>query len=242
MQLSCLCDITALDMKTHKGKLVVVEGADGSGKGTQVSLLIDALQKRGTKVTVFDFPQYETSLFGEIVGKALKGAFGDFKNMSPYLASLPFTLDRLSAKEAIVQALRKGVVICNRYTPSNVAYQAAKFAGKEQKEFISFLEQAEYGELGLPRPDMVMYLYVPPAISYELVKQKEARSYLSGKKGAQDQHESDRSYQDSVVKTYLKLAKQRVDWNVITCTKKGKLLSREEIHDMVMSTFDSSIT
>lgn len=210
-------------------KFIILEGGDGSGKGTQTKLLIEALQAEGQSVKTFDFPQYESSLFGKLCGEALKGMHGDFLGLSPYLASLPYTLDRVSARDTLNSAIKTSTVICNRYTPSNVAYQAAKLSGKAKKDFINFLEKAEYGELGLPEPDAVIYLYVPGKVAHALVAQKETRGYL-GKKGARDVHEKSTSYQEKVIQTYLSLAKTRKNWHVVRCVERGKLLSREEIH------------
>lgn len=219
--------------KTVKGKFIVIEGGDGAGKGTQLAKLKEALKAQGVKVFSTDFPRYDSSLFGALCGRALKGEFGDFRHLDPHLASLCYTLDRVSAKREMEDMLKRGILASNKYTPSNVAYQAAKLRGKKKKEFIDFLERAEYGELGLPKPDLVIYLYVPPRISHQLVAKKDARSYLGQKKGKRDQHEQDFAYQQAVVKTYIKLAKARPDWVVINCVKKGKLMSVEEIHALV---------
>jgi dTMP kinase len=227
-------------MKTKlKGKFVVLEGGDGAGKGTQTELLINALS-RSVVVQKFDFPQYEGSIFGKLCGEALKGLHGDFRHLSPHLASLPYTLDRVTAQDRLKVALKKGLAISNRYTPSNTAYQAAKLTGKEKTAFVSFLETAEYSALGIVKPDLVIYLHVPVDVAHALVAQKDTRSYM-GKKGARDQHESDIQYQRDVVKTYLWLARTRPDWKVIDCTRKGKLLSREEIHEMVLDTVNGSL-
>ncbi len=193
-----------------KNKIFVIEGGDGSGKGTQLKLLSDVLKNKGHVIAEYDFPQYEGSTFGKLCGEALKGAHGDFRNMSPYLASLPYTLDRLSAREKMVNDLKRGIVLCNRYTPSNVAYQSSKLKGVKKEEFITFLERAEYEEFGLPKPTKVIYLYVPPKNSHALVAKKEARTYLGNKKNARDQHEKDLSFQRAVSKTYLDLAAKDV--------------------------------
>lgn len=215
-------------------KLFVVEGGDGSGKATQIGLLKDALLAQGNIVSVFDFPQYEGSVFGKLCGEALKGGHGDFRNMSPYIASLSFTLDRLSAKDEITKALKKGIVLCNRYTPSNVAFQASKLSGKAKNDFISFLENAEYGLFGLPKPAQVIYLAVPTKTASDLVSKKDVRKYLGKKQGMKDQHEQDLDFQKSVAKTYIALTKSRKDWSMINCVVKGKLLSREDIHFLIL--------
>ncbi len=220
-------------MSEKRGKFIVIEGGDGSGKATQAEFLVETLRKSG-EVTYFDFPQYETSVWGALVGQCLAGEFGDFLRMSPYLSSLPYSLDRASAKDALIAALQKGHVVCNRYTPSNIAYQSAKLPDKEQESFISFIERGEYDEIGLPRPDMVIYLDVSSNISSELILQKAQRSYLT-EDVKKDQHEQEPEYQDRVARVYRKLAAVRLDWHSIPCTENGTLLSRERIKKEVES-------
>ena len=220
-------------MKKIKNILLVIEGGDGAGKGTQTTLLSEKLKSLGHIVTVFDFPQYEASVFGKLVGECLKGDHGDFKAMSSHIASLPYMLDRLTASPQIRLALKKGIVLCNRYTPSNTAFQSSKLSGKKKAEFISFLENAEHDVLGIPKPTRVIYLYVPHKISSKLVGLKDARSHLGGKKGAKDQYEKDQNFQRNVVKTYVELSK-RDDWRMIDCAPRGELLTREVIHDEIL--------
>jgi dTMP kinase len=228
---------------SKKGKLIVLEGGDGSGKATQTTLLIGALKTRGVKLQEFDFPRYEGSMFGKLCGEALKGLHGDFRNMSPYIASLPYAMDRVAARSDLEESLSRGTVICNRYTPSNIAYQSAKLFGKEKQKFIKFMEEAEYGELGLPKPDLVIYLYVPIEMSQKLIGKKKARSYL-GKQGSRDQHEQDVSYLVRAVQTYLELAEKnrRQNWHIVDCLEKGVMLSRDEIHQRILGIVSKYLT
>jgi dTMP kinase len=216
-------------------KFIVIEGGDGAGKGTQAKLLVDRLGKE-TKVTFFDFPQYEKTLAGKLVGRYLKGEFGDPLLLSPYIASLPYALDGVAARDEPYKALEEGVVICNRYIPSNIGHQASKLPEDKRSEFISWLERMEYGELKLPKPTLVIYLYVPVEISSSLVEKKEARAYIGGEnaKGAKDGHEKDENYQQKVIDVYTKMSKERNDWKLIDCVEDGRLLSIEEIHDKIM--------
>ena len=221
-------------MPNITNRLFVIEGGDGSGKATQVAILNEVLSGQGHAVSIFDFPQYESSVFGKLCGEALKGDHGDFRNMSPYLASLPYSLDRLSAKEKMLEALNNGIVLCNRYTPSNVAFQASKLSGKSRAKFIDFLEHAEYSVLGLPKPTAVIYLYVPMTIASDLVGRKDVRKHLGKKQGIKDQHEKALGFQKSVAKTYASLAKSRKDWKMINCAQSGNLLPKEEIHSHIL--------
>ncbi|MCK9351470.1 MAG: hypothetical protein WCT49_04345 [Candidatus Paceibacterota bacterium] len=216
-----------------KNLLIVLEGGDGSGKATQSKLLLEYLKTKG-KVSYFDFPQYGKTVFGTLTGRCLAGDFGDFLHMSPYLSSLPYILDRACAKDAIISALKKGHVVCNRYTPSNIGFQAAKLSGKERDDVIKFLEQGEYEEIGLPRPDVVLYLDVPRDVASALVFQKEQREYL-GEKKAKDQHENDLTYQEKVSEVYRALAKKRKGWHVVSCAKNGHILLPQTIHKKLIS-------
>lgn len=216
-----------------QGKFIVIDGADGAGKATQSALLIEKLKKFRIITSYFDFPRYD-KFFGKNVAAFLRGEYGSLESVSPYLASLPYALDRMAAGEAIRRALEAGsTVIANRYVSSNMAHQAAKFTNKkESEEFIEWLINLEYKELRIPREDIVVYLYLPESISSKLVSNKTDRSHLKGKK--KDIHENSGTYQKSVINTYLDLAKKN-DWIVIDCIKKGKLMSTPEINGMIVS-------
>ncbi len=216
-----------------KNKLIVIEGGDGSGKETQSKLLLTYLKKKG-KVSYFDFPQYDKTVFGKLTGKCLAGDFGDFLHLSPYLSSLPYILDRATAKEAIQSALKKGNVVCNRYTPSNICFQAAKLSGKERTQFIKFLEQGEYEEIGMPHPDIVLYLDVSRDIASDLVLKKKKRDYL-GEVEVKDQHEKDLSYQEKVAEVYRSIAKDRRNWHIVSCVKNGNIFPMEVIHEKIIT-------
>lgn len=214
------------------GKLIVIEGSDGAGKETQAKRAVSILEENHY-VAYFDFPRYERSMAGALVGECLKGAYGDFRHLHPKLASLPYTLDRIGAQLDLRSKLMFGTVVCNRYTPSNAVYQAAKLS-EGQLEFIDWLEQLEYGEYDLPRPAVVIYLHVPFDFARELVRQKAGRAYLGGEQGSVDQHERDEQYQRDVIALYLETARSRDDWHSIECVKGGVLRSIDDIHEEVM--------
>lgn len=224
------------------GKLFVIEGGDGAGKGTQAELTLAALKERG-EVTFFDFPQYESSTAGAIIGRALKGVFGDFRNLDPHLASMAYTVDRATAREKMRDALSRGHIICNRYTPSNAMYQGAKFdSPDEQDAFIKLLEKLEYEELGLPRPDLVIYLKVPYEVGQRLVKQKAVRAHLGSEQGIMDQHERDVAYMKAVIDLYGRTAEDRSDWRVIECVHDGEIRPIADINRQVLELIDAFIT
>ncbi|MEK7628627.1 MAG: dTMP kinase [Patescibacteria group bacterium] len=214
-------------------RLIVVDGADGAGKGTQVALLCSRCDARGLKATVFDFPRYGQRT-GKLIGDVLAGRHGDFLATSPYLASIPYMLDRAAARDEMRTALADAdIVICNRYISSNLAYGAAKIADADERQrYIEFVEAVEHEEIRMPVPTLVLYLSVPVEVSFRLVEQKAARTYIA--EGAKDQHEADMSYQARVAACYRELASARKDaWQVVECAPEGALLPPEAIHEKV---------
>ncbi len=219
--------------RMKKGKLIVIEGNDGSGKGTQLKLLLNYLRKEKIQSRSFDFPQYTKTFFGAFVGNFLNGKFGHVSRINPYLAMFPYAADRWQAKEEINHSLEKGkLVICNRYAPS-IAYQMAKVKPKEREEFLRWAESLEYGEFAIPKEDMVIFLYVPFHISHQLIDKKGQRSYLNGRK--KDQNEENIFYLKRVEKMYLWLNRHKKNWIKIDCVKSGKMLSPDLIHKKIVS-------
>ena len=218
-----------------KGKLIVIEGIDGSGKATQAELLKEKLKRLRCKTVYIDFPQYETSFFGALTGRVLKGDFGDPAKLSPYLASLSYAFDRFSARDDIRDLLKMGyIVISNRYTSANEIHQGGKLKNpRKRDEFLSWLERLEFEELKIPRPDVVLYLDVPVSIVGGLIDSKKARAYLSGKK--RDGHEGNKKHLTAAARTARVLARQRRDWVTIRCTENGGMLSKEVIAEKVWS-------
>jgi len=216
----------------RRGKFIVIEGSDGVGKKTQADLLIKMFRRIGKQVVFYDFPQYEKSFFGQMVAKYLNGNFGDVGDVSPHLISVLYAGDRFEAAEHIRHDLYKGkIVISNRYTQSNMAFQAAKFKKEsEKKEFFEWLEELEFGIFNIPRPNQVIYLYAPYEISQKMVDQKGARKYTDKKR---DIHERNSKFLQAVEKEYLALAKNNPEWKTIICSSGGKMLSPEEISQKI---------
>ncbi len=215
-----------------KGKLVVIEGSDGSGKGTQTQLLVDYFKQSHTPYAVLDFPQYYKTFFGKWIGRFLKGEFGKIEDLPPYLLMFPYAADRWQAKGDIERWLSEGkIVISNRYTGSN-AYQAAKLSKKERERFIDWSFEMEYEAFGIPKEDLVIFLYVPFAISQKLIEQKNTRKYL-GNGLKKDIHESNIKLMQEVERVYLDFCKRFPHWVKIDCVKNGQILSKEEIHQKI---------
>ncbi len=223
-----------VSMAKRKGKLVVIDGTDGSGKGTQTELLLKYLDSNNIRNKYIDFPRYYTSFHGQMVGRYLSGEFGSLESSSPYLTSLFYAMDRLTARDEIVDWLEEGnTVVANRYTTSSMAFQTARVDKEKREEFIKWLYDMEYKEHKLPKEDLVLFLYVPVEISQKLIDQKASRDYVAGKK--KDINEANVAYQKEVLSLYLELAKKNKHWEVIKCVdSKGKLLSIEKVHDKVI--------
>lgn len=226
-----------------KGKFIVIEGSDGVGKKTQADLLTKMFRRIGKSVVFYDFPQYERSFFGEMVAKYLNGQFGDVGDVSPHLISLLYAGDRFEASGHIKHDLGQGkIVISNRYTQSNMGFQAAKIKDpKKKKEFLEWLEELEFGIFNIPRPDMVIYLYAPHKISQKMVDKKNARSYTTKKR---DIHERNTKFLAQVEKEYLELAKENPEWRTIICTEGEKLMPPNIISEKIFAliTGKNSIT
>ncbi len=210
------------------GTFIVIEGTDGSGKGTQFKKLVDRLGSDGHDVAIFDFPQYDqpSSYF---VKEYLNGAYGTADEVGPYTASLFYALDRYEASAAIREALDAGkIVIANRFTGSNMAHQGTKFAHAEQRRgYFIWLDNLEFQMLGIPRPDMSFVLRVPADIAQSLVDQKGERSYTDKKR---DIHEADLSHLERAVEVYDDLCQLfPKDFSRIDCVRSGQLLSIDEI-------------
>jgi len=223
------------DTLTGMGKLIVIEGGDGSGKTEQVKLLARHLNEAGHQVKIWDFPQYGKTIAGDLVGEMLKGKFGDLMAIHPLLAAMPYALDRVAVREEMVEWMeRGGVALCNRYTGSNLAHGAAKF--ENRKDAINFMEEVirmEFGDNGLPIPDVSLYLATDAELSRELVLRKSGREYLEGKVMT-DQAERDLEHQRKARGIYEFMC-ERVTWFArIECMGgPGKIESIEVIHERV---------
>ncbi|TXH00370.1 MAG: thymidylate kinase [Candidatus Moraniibacteriota bacterium] len=219
-----------------KGKLIVIDGSDGSGKATQTRLLIARLSKEGYTVKTLDFPQYEANFFGKLIGECLTGEYGDFIAIDPHLGSVLYAADRFESKPKIEGWLKKGyVVVLDRYVSSNQIHQGGKIMNpKRQNEFLTWLDQMEHGIFGLPRPDLIVYLDVPTAISQSLLRaedQKQKKVYMKRRKT--DLAETNVIHQAASRANALKLVKKLNHWTKIDCVRQGVLLSREQIAEKV---------
>jgi dTMP kinase len=209
--------------------LIAIEGIDGSGKGTQASLLATQAQEAGLTAAVFSFPGYANNAFGEAVGQYLNGKFGDVGQVAPQLAAILYAGDRYATKEALTQSCEMcDLVIADRYVPSNLAHQAAKLPPDERAGFIHWISTIEYKTFGLPHASMVFYLDMPVRVAADLVLRKKKRNYTSL---ATDIHERDVVYLQHCKDVYEFIMKSDQDsqWHRIACTTSNGLREPSDI-------------
>jgi dTMP kinase len=216
------------------GKLIAVEGIDGSGKRTQVKLLAKALNAKGYAVFSTGFPQYD-SWFGKMVGQFLNGDFGPLDAVDPHFTALLYAGDRFEAKPRLEAALQEGkIVLADRYIASNLAHQTARVPAAARSAFIAWIEHLEYSIYTLPREALVLYLRVPPRAAQELVSRKSARSYTKAK---QDLLEASLRHLETASVMYDQLSR-RSNWATIECfdERRGALQSPKSIATEILST------
>jgi dTMP kinase len=217
-----------------RGHFFVIDGTDGSGKATQIQLLKEYFKKNKIACEVVDFPRYQHNVYGRMVGRYLKGDFGTFDDVNPYLASLMYAGDRLLAKPLLEKWLAQGkVVIANRYVSSNKAFMGAKLPKSKRNAFINWIDNMEYKTNGIPREELVIFLYVPAAIGQQNVDKKGSRLYLKGER--RDIHEDNLTYQQEAGKMYMKMVKDEEGWVAVNCVNGEEMRSREEIHQEIVA-------
>lgn len=209
------------------GKLIVLEGTDGSGKSTQFSLLCDRMNREGRSFREIIFPQYQEPS-SALVKMYLNGEFGGHpSDVNPYAASTFYAVDRYASYQKAWGADYQAgaLILSDRYTTSNAVHQTGKLPEEEWESFLSWLFDFEYGKLGLPEPDVVLWLDMPTERAVEMLRRREGETHTKG-----DIHEVDTAYLArcrSVAATAARLG----SWRRIGCVDgDGKLRTQEEIH------------
>ena len=213
----------------QKGKFIVFDGNDGSGKQTQARLLIERLEKEGHKIRIIDFPRYYNNFFGKFIGECLTGKYGDFIGVDPHIISVIYAADRYESSAEITEWLDKGyIVLADRYVSANQIHNGGKIKDViKRRQFLEWLDQMEYGAFKLPKPDLVVYLDVPVSISLENLKNKK-EEYLK----AEDQHETNVEFLQNSRECGLWLCDQSGSWQAVACApENNKMRSIEDIHD-----------
>lgn len=212
------------------GKFIAIDGLDGSGKGTQSELLVKRLESEGKRVRVLSFPVYESDS-STFVRMYLEGKLGKKpSDTNAYAASMFFAADRyVSYKTDWKKDIDDPdtVVVANRYTTANAVHQLSKLPESEWEGFLAWLWDFEFGKLGLPAPDLVLYLELPPKLSLSLVK---SRSDTTGQK--MDIHELDTVYMDKCYEAALYSCKS-LGWKQIKCYNGDEIRTREDIAEEI---------
>ncbi|HWR42872.1 dTMP kinase [Sporomusa sp.] len=213
-----------------RGKLIVIEGTDGSGKATQAGQLVDRLRSEGVAVRKVDYPNYQ-SQSSALVKMYLNGEFGNRpEDLNAYAASAFYAVDRIASykKEWEEFYLSGGVVIADRYTTSNMIHQAVKITDETEKKcYLDWLWDFEFTKCGLPVPDTVVFLAMPPDVSEQLMRGRENKAG-----GNKDIHEQNSEYLSHCYKNACDIAVQ-FGWHKIDCAQDGRLKSIEQIHNEI---------
>lgn len=211
------------------GKLIVFEGTDGSGKATQTKLLCQRLESDRVPYKKINFPRYGKPS-AAMVQEYLDGKLGkNPSDVNAYAASMFYAMDRYASYQQDWGNFYEagGLVIADRYTTSNAVHQASKLPKAGRKEYLTWLFDLEYRLLGLPKPDLVIYLDMPIEVSEQMMRKREADSGTHA-----DIHEQDPAYLRSCRTNAGEIAKE-CRWTVIHCAKDGEPRSMEEIHTQV---------
>lgn len=209
----------------------MIDGVDGSGKATQTEILAQRLKQAGLAVELADFPQYNTKSAG-LVENYLEGKYGSPEQVGPYRASIFYAADRYDASFKIKNWLSQGkIVISNRYVTANLGHQGGKINDPlERKKFFAWLYHLEYEIFNIPRPDLNIILHLGAKISQTLAEQ---RKKIDWRGKTNDIHHNSLEHLKKAEQTYLEIAKNFPDTVLIEGAKNGKILSREQIGDLV---------
>ena len=212
------------------GKLIVIEGADGSGKATQSRRLVERLLEEGYAAKLLDFPRYADNLFGKLIRECLDGKRGDFMAVDARIASVLYAADRYESRKEIEGWLAEGkVVVLDRYVSANMMHQGAKISdAQEATEFLGWLDRMEHGVFGLPRPDAIFYLEVPYAVRRMLMERDTTRAAI-------DVAEVDHAHQLACENRAKDIIAQGNVWHCVSCVAGDDMRSKDEIHEEIFA-------
>lgn len=211
------------------GKLIVIEGTDGSGKSTQFRLLTDRLEAEQVKFQKLVFPQYSEPS-SALIRMYLGGEFGKSpSDVNAYAASAFYSVDRYASYRKVWGKWYKegGLVVSDRYTTSNAVHQTSKEPEDKREDFLNWLYDFEYDKLGLPRPDLVIYLDVPTDFTEKMLRHRESETNTHA-----DIHEQDMQYL-ATCRRMGRAAAEHYGWTVIRCVRDGAMRSVEDIHEEI---------
>ncbi len=213
------------------GKLIVIEGLDGSGKATQAKLLYDALLQQGKSVQKVSFPNYE-SPSSSLVKMYLDGQFGQSAaDTGAYAASAFYTVDRYASYKTVWGSFYHsgGIVLADRYTTSNAIHQCSKLPPAEWDAYLDWLFDFEYTKIAIPAPQLVIYLSVSPEVSQKLMTKR-----YDGNEAKKDIHERDIAYLEKSRQAAAYCAK-KCNWITVTCCENGEMRDIQSIHQEIVA-------
>lgn len=211
------------------GKLIVIEGTDGSGKSTQFRLLTGRLESEQVKFQKLVFPQYSEPS-SALIRMYLGGEFGKSpSDVNAYAASAFYSVDRYASYRKVWGKWYEegGLVVSDRYTTSNAVHQTSKEPENKREDFLNWLYDFEYDKLGLPRPDLVIYLDVPTDFTEKMLRHRETETHTQA-----DIHEQDMQYL-ATCRRMGRAAAEHYGWTVIRCVRDGAMRSMEDIHEEI---------
>lgn len=224
-------------MNVHNlhGKLIVIEGLDGSGKATQAKRLVEALQAQGQTARAVSFPNYASDS-SALIKMYLSGQFGsDPDDVNAYAASSFYAVDRYAGfkKDWGVFYKNGGMIIADRYTTSNAIHQCSKLPDHEWESYLEWLFTYEYELLGIPAPDLVIYLHMDLEVSQRLIAKRHTEDNIK-----KDIHESNLDYlrRSEAAAEYCS---RNLGWKTVLCSRDGEPKTVEEVHQEVMGLVSS---
>ena len=222
-----------------KGKLIIIEGSDGSGKATQTKKLYDRLEQNNYNIKKVEFPNYDSES-SALVKMYLRGDFGKHaEDVDPYVCSTFFAVDRYASFKTEWEEFYNngGIIICDRYTTSNMIHQASKMEVEERDKYLEWLNDLEFNLYKIPKPDCVIFLDVPVEMSQKLMKDRNNK--ITGE-SEKDIHESDFDYLKKSYENSLYIAK-KYDWQRINCIKDDNMRTIDDIHEEIYSIVKAKI-
>ena len=214
-----------------KGIFIVIDGTDGSGKTTQLNLLVKKLREQNCNVEIADFPQYNQKSAGP-VEEYLEGKYGTADEVGPYVASVFYAVDRFDASFKMKEQLNQGkIIISNRYVSASMGHQGGKIKKPEElKRYLDWIQNFEYNVMGIPKPDLTLILHVDSEISQKLSLDRNREDW---KNKTKDIHEENLQHLKDAESTYLEIAKLP-KFQLIECCNNNQILSIEEIHKLIL--------
>jgi dTMP kinase len=224
-----------------KGKLIVIDGTDGTGKHTQTMLLKENLEKLGYLVETIDFPRYGEKSAG-LIEEYLNGKYGSVNDVTPYQASIFYAVDRYAASFQICKWLKEEkIVLCDRYVSANMGHQAAKIENQKEKDkYLDWLFDLEFNIFNIPKPDINILLYIDSEIARKLAQENKDQKFTNDVK-KNDIHEKDKEYMKKALSAFLYVA-DKYSWIKIDCSDNNNWIrNREDISKEILEKIKNQI-